>query len=195
MGSRVFQVIVLALAIAVVKTVHSDADASVQPSTPAAGVRGLWVLRTSMTSPESIARVIRTAVGGGYNTLLVQVRSRGDAYYQSTIDPRAADLSAQPAAFDPLATTLSAAHAAGLKVHAWMNVNLVSSATTLPRSREHVVSRHPGWLMVPRALAADLHRLDPAAPAYVERLARWTRGQSESVEGLYLSPITDEAQD
>jgi len=49
--------------------------------------------------------------------------------------------------------------------------------------------------MVPRALATDLHRLDPKAPAYLERLARWTRGQSDSVEGLYLSPITDEAQD
>lgn len=184
----------LALAIAVIKTAHSAADSSVQPSGPVAGVRGLWVLRTSMTSPEAIAGVIRTAVTGGYNTLMVQVRSRGDAYYKSTIDPRAPELSGQPATFDPLATTLSAAHAAGLKVHAWININLVSSATTLPRSRQHVVSRHPEWLMVPRLLAAELHRLDPAAPAYLERLARWTRGQSDSVEGLYLSPLTDEAQ-
>jgi uncharacterized lipoprotein YddW (UPF0748 family) len=148
-----------------------------------------------MTSPEAIAGVIRTAVVGGYNTLLVQVRGRGDAYYRSTIDPRASDLSAQPVTFDPLATTLAAAHAAGLKVHAWVNVNLVSSAAALPQSRAHVVLRQPGWLMVPRALAAELHRLDPAAPRYLERLARWTRDQSESVEGLYLSPIPEEAQD
>ena len=189
------RVLVLALAIAVIKIAHSAADSNVQPPGPVAGVRGLWVLRTSMTSPEAIAGVIRTAVTGGYNTLMVQVRSRGDAYYKSTIDPRAPELSAQPATFDPLATTLSAAHAAGLKVHAWFNVNLVSSATTLPRSRQHVVARHPEWLMVPRALSTELHRLDPATPAYLERLSRWTRGQSESVEGLYLSPISSEAQD
>jgi len=49
--------------------------------------------------------------------------------------------------------------------------------------------------MVPRALARELHRMDPAAPAYLERLSRWTRAQSESVEGLFLSPILEEAQD
>ncbi|HUR22034.1 MAG TPA: family 10 glycosylhydrolase [Vicinamibacterales bacterium] len=185
----------LAVAIAVITTAYSAADTSVPTSAPVAGVRGLWVLRTSMTSPEAIAGVVRTAVSGGYNTLLVQVRGRGDSYYKSSIDPRAPELRAQPATFDPLAATLATAHAAGLKVHAWINVNLVSSAVTVPRSPEHVVARHPGWLMVPRALATELHRIDPATPEYVDRLSRWTRGQSESVEGLFLSPITDEAQD
>ncbi len=178
----------------VVNTSHTAAERGVQPREPVAGVRGLWVLRTSMTSPGDIASVIRTAVSGGYNTLLVQVRSRGDAYYKSDIDPRAPELGAQRPDFDPLATTLASAHAAGLKVHAWINVNLVASATTLPRSRGHVVLRHPEWLMVPRGLATELRRVDPSAPGYVERLARWTRGQSDSVEGLFLSPATDAAQ-
>ena len=165
-------------------------------SAPAADeVRGLWVLRTSLTSPKSIGAVVREAQAGGFNTLLVQVRGRGEAYYESVVDPRASDLDGQPAAFDPLAVTLALAHQAGLRVHAWVNIDLVSSATSLPRSREHVVSRHPEWLMVPKALADELRSVDVRSPAYVGRIARWTRSASAQVEGLYLSPIPEESQD
>lgn len=158
-------------------------------------VRGLWVLRTSLISPRSIDAVVRTAETSGFNTLMVQIRGRGEAYYQSAIEPRSSDLDSQPASFDPLGYTLAAAHRAGLRVHAWVNVDLVASAATLPRSHEHVVARHPEWLMVPKPLAPDLRSLDPRSPAYVGQLARWTRTASSSVEGLYVSPIPQAAQD
>jgi uncharacterized lipoprotein YddW (UPF0748 family) len=162
---------------------------------PAAGpenpseIRAMWVLRTSMTSPASIATLVRSAREHGFNTLLVQVRGRGDAYYSGGLEPRAQDLHRQSAAFDPLAAVLEQAHAAGLDVHAWINVNLVSSAADLPIARTHLIHRHPEWLMVPRDIAQDLARLQPDNPAYVGRLARWTRSQNESVEGLYASPV------
>ena len=76
-----------------------------------------------------------------------------------------AALAAQPA-FDPLATTIAKAHEAGLQVHAWINVNLVASAAELPAAREHVIYRHPEWLMVPRALADELSTVDPHSPGY-----------------------------
>ena len=63
--------------------------------------------------------MVAAARASGFNTLLVQVRGRGDAYYQSAIEPRAAELAAHPG-FDPLASTISQAHAAGLRVHAWV---------------------------------------------------------------------------
>jgi uncharacterized lipoprotein YddW (UPF0748 family) len=151
--------------------------------------RALWVLRTSLTSPESIATLVRQARTTGFNTLLVQVRGRGDAFYTGGIEPRAVQLARQPGTFDPLAEVLRAAHAHGLRVHAWVNVNLVASAVDVPAAREHLVTRHPDWLMVPRDLANELARLDPASPAYVTRLARWTRTRSAEVEGLYASPI------
>jgi uncharacterized lipoprotein YddW (UPF0748 family) len=151
--------------------------------------RALWVLRTSLTSPESIATLVRQARTSGFNTLLVQVRGRGDAFYIGGIEPRAVQLARQPGTFDPLAEVLRAAHAHGLRVHAWVNVNLVASAVDVPAAREHLVTRHPDWLMVPRDLANELARLDPASPAYVTRLARWTRMRSTEVEGLYTSPI------
>jgi len=146
-------------------------------------------LRSSLASVESIDQLIATAQTYGFNTLLVQVRGRGDAYYASTLEPRAAELDGQPASFDPLGTLLSAAHQADLRVHAWVNVNLVSSAVTLPAAPGHVVYRHPEWLMVPKALAREMASVDPGSPAYVGRLARWTRSQTD-VEGLYTSPLS-----
>ena len=156
--------------------------------------RALWVTRTTLASPESIKRMIASADAGGFNTVLVQVRGRGDAYYSSTVEPRASELASKPA-FDPLAAVIEHAHANGIKVHAWVAVNLVSSSVTLPASRDHVVYRSPEWLMVPRELAAEMKKIDLRSPAYLGRLARWTRAQSSKVEGLYTSPLHPAAQD
>lgn len=153
-------------------------------------VRALWVTRSTLTSPDAIAELVQTAQAGGFNTLVVQVRGRGDAYYQSTLEPRPGALAARPE-FDPLQEVLTRAKPAGLAVHAWMNVNLVASATDLPSSRHHVVHRHPEWLMVPRQLAAELQSVEPSNPDYVGRLARWARANRQEVEGLYTSPLQE----
>lgn len=158
-------------------------------------VRALWVTRTTLTSPASIETMVASAVRAGFNTLLVQVRGRGDAYFAGGREPRAESLARQPAGFDPLRTVLDCAHDAGLKVHAWVNVGLVASAAQLPKSRDHVVNRHPEWLMVPRALAREMAVLDPRTTLYRDKLARWTREQSQQVEGLYLSPVPAGASD
>lgn len=161
---------------------------------PPGEVRALWVARTTLTSPAAITRMVQSARASGFNTLLVQVRARGDAYYKGGIEPRAESLSGQPAAFDPLQVTLAEAGRAGLRVHAWISVNLVSSAVELPVSRSHVIYRHPEWLMVPRGIAREMHALDPRSPRYLDKLARTLR-QSADVEGLYLSPIDPAAAD
>jgi uncharacterized lipoprotein YddW (UPF0748 family) len=171
------------------------APAAFSPAAPARAaededVRGLWVLRSSLGSEKSVRQMVDTAKRAGFNTLLVQVRGRGDAYYNSRIEPRATELEDDPDNFDPLALTLRLAHDQGLRVHAWFNVDLVSSATLLPRARAHIVARHPEWLMVPRAAANKLAAMPSDLPAYVGEIARWTRAQSEQVEGLYLSPVT-----
>jgi len=158
-------------------------------------VRGLWVLRSSLASPASVASMVDTATRSGFNTLLVQVRGRGEAFYRSDLEPRAPELDSQPDTFDPLAMVIDLGHRAGLRVHAWVNVNLVASGATLPRDRGHVAVAHPEWLMVPRPLAESLRRTDPRSPAYIGALARWTRTESERVEGLYLSPVAPASQD
>ncbi|MEX2663934.1 MAG: family 10 glycosylhydrolase [Vicinamibacterales bacterium] len=173
-----------------ITAVQQPATAPVAPhaTTPAGEVRALWVLRTSLTTPASIERLVRSAQDHGFNTLLVQVRGRGDAYYRNALEPVPADLLRQPAAFDPLAAVITAARAADLRVHAWINVNLVSSAVALPPAREHLVHRHPDWLMVPRDIAQALAAMPVDSPAYLGKLARWTR-QATDVEGLYASPV------
>lgn len=156
-------------------------------------VRALWVVRTTLTSPTAIATMVSSARAAGFNTLVVQVRGRGDAYYESDLEPRPSTLTAQ-AAFDPLATTIARAHEAGLRVHAWLNVNLVSGLE-LPSAREHVVYRHPEWLMVPKSIAEDLARLESRSPEYLGRLIRYARAHTATVEGIFLSPVSAESAD
>jgi uncharacterized lipoprotein YddW (UPF0748 family) len=170
------------------------AGAVVFAQTPLPEVRAMWVQRSTLTSPATILAAVRTAKDADFNALIVQVRGRGDAYYNSRYEPRPAALSTQPAAFDPLELVLTAGHHAGLKVHAWANVNLISDAAP-PAARGHLVYSHPEWLMVPRPLALDLIGMNPHNPDYVKRLSEYTKARSDRVEGLFLSPVHDGAVD
>jgi len=182
--------LLLALAAAALGTLSAQA-----PPRPEPEVRALWVARTSLTSPAAVSSMVEAARAGGFNTLLVQVRGRGDAYFSDGLEPRAAILAGQPESFDPLAATLTLAHKLRLRVHAWVNVNLVSSAVDLPADRSHIVHRRPEWLMVPRSLGREMVLLEPRSLLYVEKLTRWIRSQPSEVEGLYVSPIPEESQD
>lgn len=158
-------------------------------------MRGVWVTRSWMTSPQRVAQVVDDAARHGMSALFVQIRGRGDAFYLGGPDPRARLLAGQPPEYDPLADLLQRAAARGLEVHAWINVNLVAGATALPDDNAHVVRRHPEWLMVPRDLAPRLVNVAPDVPSYVSSLAQWTRRHARTVEGLYTSPIPEAAQD
>ncbi|HEX7086237.1 MAG TPA: family 10 glycosylhydrolase [Vicinamibacterales bacterium] len=157
-----------------------------------AEVRALWVTRASLTTPAAIDALVASARTSGFNTLLVQVRGRGDAYFTGGLEPRADALAGQRPEFDPLERVLDQARPHGLRVHAWINVNLVASSGELPSSRTHVIYRHPDWLMVPRNLSYHLARVGSRSPEFLGRLTRWTR-TNDRVEGLFLSPILPEA--
>jgi len=167
----------------------SAAFVPARAAAPPPEIRALWVTRASLTSLSSVTAMVRAAHANGFNALFVQVRGRGDAFFSGGVEQRAAALANQPPTFDPLEETIAAARELGIQVHAWVNVNLVASATELPASREHVIYRHPEWLMVPRALALELLAADPTNPAYLGKLSRWSRAQPQEIEGLYVSPI------
>src|SRR5439155_1372956 len=57
------------------------------PVAPTAGVRALWVVRSTLADPDSARAMVRRAAEAGFNTLIVQVRGRGDAYYRSRWEP------------------------------------------------------------------------------------------------------------
>ena len=151
-------------------------------------IRALWVVRTALIHPDSIRNMVHRAANAGFNTLLVQVRGRGDAFYRGGPEPRSILLERAGQDFDPLATVIREARARGLDVHAWVNIHLVSSAVTLPTDPGHLVLRHPEWLAVPRSLALELASVEPSAPAFVARLAAHARENITRVEGLYTSP-------
>ena len=130
----------------------------------------MWVVRTTLTSPERIQQLVKSAADNGFNTLIVQVRGRGDAYYKSRVEPRAIELKDQPATFDPLAVTLTEAHLRGLKVHAWLNTSLLANLDTLPADPTHVYNKHPEWLAVPKPVAAELFRVSPRDPVYRQKI-------------------------
>jgi len=163
------------------------------PSTAAEGqaskqeVRAVWVIRTTLTSPDKITGMVRRAKEAGFNTLIVQVRGRGDAYYTSRWEPRADELKDTPAAFDPFAQVVEEAHKAGLKVHAWINMGFCAPADSLPTSPGHIVNRHPEWLQVHRAVSSRLLKLDPKNPEYLRILAKRVDQDKSEIEGLYTS--------
>lgn len=152
-------------------------------------VRALWVVRTALLHPDSARAAVRRAHEAGFNTLLVQVRGRGDAYYRSRYEawPEPMDASLR-GNYDPLQTVLDEARARGLRVHAWVNAHLVASASLPPRDPEHLVRRAPDLLAVPRPLASRLFHMDPRDPAYLEALLEWSRENTDRVEGVYTSP-------
>src|SRR6266550_809929 len=151
-------------------------------------VRALWVVRTTLTSPEKIRTMVQSAKDNGFNTLIVQVRGRGDSYYHSRWEPRATELKDQSPEFDPLAVTLAEAKLRGLKVHAWLNTSLLANLDALPTDPKHVYNRHPEWLAVPRPVAAELYKMSARDPRYRARIVEWSKGNRGELEGVYTGP-------
>ena len=158
-------------------------------------VRALWVVRNSITSEAAVRKLVADAKAAGINTLIVQVRGRGDAYYRSRFEPRAAALRDTPGSFDPLQSVLARARPAGIKVHAWINTQLLCDANDLPSDPSHVFRSHPEWLAVPRRLATELASLDPRDPRYRDRIVRYARENISDLEGIFTDPANPEVQD
>lgn len=152
--------------------------------------RATWVVRTQLTTRTRIDRVLEEAVAAGLNTLIVQVRGRGDAYFQGGLEPPPPSLA--DTAFDPLAHLVEEAHDKDIAVHAWVNANLVWNAAQPNNDPRHLVNRHPEWLMVPEPLARDLLALPPAHPDFKGKLLAYVSANTASVEGLYSDPTNAE---
>lgn len=173
----------------------ADVKTSSDEITERREVRALWVVRHTMNSPEAVRQMVARAKANGFTDLIVQIRGRGDAYYNSKLEPRADELAAQPADFDPLNLTLDEAHRVGIRVHAWINIYLVANIEILPRSQDHLIYQHPEWLMVPQSIAKELYSLDPKSPEYLARLIEFTRANRNELEGLYASPANPEVKE
>lgn len=138
-------------------------------------LRAAWVVRYALVSQSEIDKAIDFAVRARFQLLFVQVRGRGDAYYRSSLEPIASDLEQPIESFDPLEYLLTQAHAAGIAVHAWVNVFYVWSDPSQQPPNDHMVSRHPEWLMA----GTDGVRMDGFS------VEEW---KSRGLEGYYVAP-------
>jgi uncharacterized lipoprotein YddW (UPF0748 family) len=149
-----------------------------------AEMRGLWVVRTALVSPQAVDQAVDAAAAAGINALFVQVRGRGDAFYRSSLAARSPLLERQPRDFDPLARLLARARARGVQVHAWVNV-LLAAHFGQPLPRGHVLLKHPEWAMVPKSGATA--GLVATGPRRLRLVMEAGRAEGD-VEGYYLSP-------
>jgi uncharacterized lipoprotein YddW (UPF0748 family) len=113
--------------------------------------RGVWIVRTRWSSPGAIDTIVNACAEAHFNSLFVQVRSRGVASYKSATEPRSPQLASQPESFDPLQYVIDRAHARGLQVHAWLNAGHTWERDSLPTDPNHILNRHPEYVMVDRS--------------------------------------------
>lgn len=109
--------------------------------------RSFWVdaWNRGVFNREQIREVVQSAQSYGYNAITVQVRRRGDALYIPNLpntEPRLSNLEKD---FDVLQEFITESHKVNIEVHAWITTFLISTST-LPKSPEHVVNRHPEYL-------------------------------------------------
>ncbi len=116
-----------------------DIPAGTEPvDGPDSEVRGVWIASVyNIDYPSSaglsanklaseLDSIVENVKSMGLNTIYFQVRPSGDALYKSDIFPVSAYLSGErgkkaDGGFDPLEYLLKAAHAEGIRVHAWVN--------------------------------------------------------------------------
>jgi uncharacterized lipoprotein YddW (UPF0748 family) len=156
-------------------------------------VRALWVVRYTLDHPDSVRAMVRRADEAGFNTLIVQIRGRGDAFYDARWEPKAESLYKER--YDPLKLVLKEAHKRGIAVHVWLNTHLVANAEELPTRPGHVIFTRPDILAVPQPIARDLYDMDPSDARFVDALAQYARDNADHVEGLYTSPAVPEVKE
>jgi uncharacterized lipoprotein YddW (UPF0748 family) len=102
----------------------------------------MWVdaFHDGIKSPAQVEKLVADARRGNLNALFVQVRKRGDAYFNRADEPRALDIAASRG-FDPLAYLIKLAHASTprIEVHAWLNTFFVGETSG-------VYIKHPDWI-------------------------------------------------
>ena len=190
-----------------------------RPPSPAVPILGsprvaLWVpcegSRRVLDDPARIPALIASARSLGASDLFVQVYRGGRAWFSSAI----ADASPQRAAsqrsgVDPLERLLAAAHAGGLRVHAWVNLLSLAETRDGPILRRvgpdaiQVDRRGRSVLAYPDLQLPEPDRswyrmgtpqvwLDPAAPAVAETLAALVSElvtRYPALDGLHLDYI------
>ena len=91
----------------------------------------LWVKAESILDTSSIDSLINFSLENNIDKLFYQVRSRGDALYNSQLVPKYEKLDSL---FDPLQYILDQTSNMDLEVHAWFNTYILWSSENPPNN-------------------------------------------------------------
>jgi len=155
---------------------------AVQADAPKQEFRGAWIAtvinldwptsRTAGTEFQKIQLVtmLDKLKDAGINAVFFQVRSEGDAMYDSPFEPWSYYLTGQQGKapepyYDPLAFAIEEAHKRGMELHAWFNpYRSVRSVGQYPVDPSHVSETHPEWILQFGSGAGSLKVLNPGIP-------------------------------
>ena len=104
------------------------------------------------TQRTKLINILEGLKASGINTVYFQVRTTGDALYNSTIVPWSHWLTnsyGQNPGWDPLAFAIDEAHKRGLEIHAWLNpyrAAITANFATI-YAPNHMARQHPDWLI------------------------------------------------
>ena len=149
---------------------------------PKREVRAVWVTTAAgldwprtldrAEQQKSLRDIVADLKAAHFNTVLFQVRARGDAYYHSSYEPWAENLTGtlgKDPGWDPLAFLLNEAHKSGLEVHAWFNLYKVRGPSTVGQS----IPPHPALRFMSRVHDIDGEGwMDPGVPEVRDYLVR-----------------------
>ncbi len=130
-----------------------------QPFPPKHEVRAVWITtaagldwpktQNSFAQQSSLRQMVHNLKSANFNTIFFQARARGDAYYKSSYEPWAENLTGtlgKDPGWDPLAFIIDEAHNLGMEVHAWFNVYKIRGPGRAAQSSpQHPSRSHPEW--------------------------------------------------
>jgi uncharacterized lipoprotein YddW (UPF0748 family) len=100
---------------------------------------------------NELIQILDRLKSANFNTVIMQVRARGDLIYPSQYEPWATSLTGtlgRNPGYDPLKFAIEETHKRGMEFHAWWNVVKVKDDSTLPPQTNplHIVLRHPEFV-------------------------------------------------
>ena len=126
-------------------------------------LRAVWISTVysadypSVTNNEAAQKAefiekLEQAQALGMNTVVVQVRPKGDAFYESDLNPWSAVLTGVQGVdpgYDPMGFMIQETHERGMEFHAWMNpYRITTSGTDLAAlSADNMARQHPDWIL------------------------------------------------
>ena len=136
----------------------------------------IWILKDSLKDKYSIDNALHYATQANFDIAFIQIRSRGDAYYNSDIISKHSSIDVD---FDPLDYAIKLGKQLGVEIHVWMNCYILWSKNQKPYDLNHVYYSNPEWTEY------DLYgRIDSNIDLYKLQSREW--------EGVYLSPMHPE---